>query len=133
MQLVHILLINNNCTSFYWWWKEELLKPQKVSKYHENYCRSWFTFSAWFFHENISYLKLYLLAKLLSILWLFFFSRYQRKCVIKFLFRQLGTSRTLRFIFDHPDRKKRGKDGNIKIWISWERKELFRWNIKHFS
>ena len=29
--------------------------------------------------------------------------------------------------------RKRGKDGNTKIWISWEWKELFRWNKKHFS
>ena len=33
--------------------------------------------------------------------YLFSFSRYQTKCV-KFLFRQLMTSQTLRFIFDHP-------------------------------
>ena len=31
------------------------------------------------------------------------------------------------------DREKRGEDGNAKIWISWERKELFRRNKKHFS
>ena len=69
---------------------------------------------------------------------LFFFSRYQTKCVIEFLFRQLMTSWTLRFIFDHPLKqwptgRKRGKDRNTKIWISSERKELFRWNKKHFS
>ena len=28
---------------------------------------------------------------------------------------------------------KRGEDGNAKIWISGEQKELFRWNEKHFS
>ena len=31
------------------------------------------------------------------------------------------------------DREKRGEDENRKIWISQERKELFRWNKKHFS
>ena len=31
------------------------------------------------------------------------------------------------------DRGKIGEDGNIKIWISQERKGLFRWNKKHFS
>ena len=31
------------------------------------------------------------------------------------------------------DREKGGEDENTKIWISWERKELFRWNKKHFS
>ena len=30
------------------------------------------------------------------------------------------------------DREKEGKDGNTKIWICQERKELFRWNKKHF-
>ena len=30
------------------------------------------------------------------------------------------------------DRGKGGEDGNIKIWVSWERKELFRWNKKTF-
>ena len=28
------------------------------------------------------------------------------------------------------DREKRGEDGNAKIWISREQKELFRWNKK---
>ena len=31
------------------------------------------------------------------------------------------------------DREKKGEDENTKIWISRERKELFRWNKKHFS
>ena len=31
------------------------------------------------------------------------------------------------------DSEKRGEDGNTKVWISWEPKELFRWNEKHFS
>ena len=26
--------------------------------------------------------------------------------------------------------RKRGEDGNTKIWISWEQKEFFRWNKK---
>ena len=73
-----------------------------------------------------------------SISYLFSFSRYQTKCVIKLLFRQLMTSQTLRFILDQPPKQwltggKRRKGGNTKIWISRERKELFRWNKKHFS
>ena len=31
------------------------------------------------------------------------------------------------------DKGKREEDGNTKIWISQERKELFRWNKEHFS
>ena len=47
-------------------------------------------------------------------------------------------SQTLRFIFKQSlkqmaDRDKKREDGNTKIWISRERKELFRWNKKHFS
>ena len=30
------------------------------------------------------------------------------------------------------DSEKRGEDEYTKIWISRERKELFRWNKKHF-
>ena len=64
------------------------------------------------------------------------FSWYQTKCVIKSLFRQVMTSQTLRFFLNQPLKqwltgKKRGEDENTKIWISQERKELFRWNQKH--
>ena len=31
------------------------------------------------------------------------------------------------------DREKKRENGNTKMWISRERKELFRWNKKHFS
>ena len=31
------------------------------------------------------------------------------------------------------DREKIEEKENTKIWISWERKELFRWNKKYFS
>ena len=53
--------------------------------------------------------------------------------MIEFLFRQLMTSLTLRFIFDHPPKqwqtgRKRGKDKITKIRISRERKEFFRLN-----
>ena len=42
------------------------------------------------------------------------FSRYQTKCVIEFLLRQLMASSTLRFIFDHslkqwPTGRKKGR------------------------
>ena len=48
------------------------------------------------------------------------FSRYQTKCVIKFLISQFMTSQTLRFFLDQPlkqclTRKKRGKGENTKI------------------
>ena len=62
---------------------------------------------------------------------LYFFSRYQIKCVIKSLFRQVVTSQTLRFFLNQPLKqwltgKKRGEDENTKIGISRERKELFK-------
>ena len=48
------------------------------------------------------------------------FSRYQTKCVIKFLFRQLMTSKILRFFLDQPLKQlltgeKRGEDENTKL------------------
>ena len=51
--------------------------------------------------------------------YLFSFSRYQTKCVIKFLFRQLMISQTLRFSLDQPLQqwltgRKRGEDENTK-------------------
>ena len=63
----------------------------------------------------------------ISMSYLFSFPRYQTKCVIKFLFRQNMTSKTLRFIFKQPLTQwltgtKRGEDGNAKIKISRERK-----------
>ena len=59
------------------------------------------------------------------------FSRYQTKCVIEFLFRQLIMSQTIIFMLDQPlkqwlTRRKRGEDENTKICISRERKELSR-------
>ena len=98
----------------------------------------WYIFSVWFFHKKVIYLILNTLSMTkVSMSYLFSFWRRQTKCVIKFLFKQLMTSWTLRFIFKQPLRqwltgKKRGEDGNTKIWLSRERKELFRWN-KCFS
>ena len=73
-----------------------------------------------------------------SMLHLISFSRYETKCVIKFLFRQLMTSQVLRFFLDQALRqwltgKKRVENENTKMWISRERKEFFRWNKKTFS
>ena len=50
----------------------------------------WCTFSAWFLHENIPYVILSI--DKVYLLYLFSFTGYQTKCVIKFLFRQLMTS-----------------------------------------
>ena len=61
---------------------------------------------------------------------LFFFSRYQTKYIIKFLFRQLVTSQTLRFILDQALKqwltgRKRGEDGNKKIkYLKNEKRSL---------
>ena len=46
--------------------------------------------SAWFFHKNVPYLILFHLTKFQCHI--FSFWRYQTKCAIKFLFRQLLTS-----------------------------------------
>ena len=70
-----------------------------------------------------------------SISYFFSFLRYQTKCVIKFLFRPLMTSYTLRFNLDQALKQrltegKIGEDGNTKTWISREGNEVFRWNKK---
>ena len=70
-----------------------------------------------------------------SISYFFSFRRYQTKCVIKFLFRPLMTSYTLRFNLDQALKQrltegKIGEDGNTNTWISREGNELFRWNKK---
>ena len=95
----------------------------------------WSTFSAWFFHKNVPYLIFYQWTKFTHLI---FFSKYQTKRVIKFLFKQLMTSWILRFFLDQPlrhwlTRKKRGEDRNTKIWICWIRKELFWLNKTNFS
>ena len=89
------------------------------------------TFSAWFFYRDVLYLILHLWARS----YLYSFSRYQTKCVTEVLFRQMMTSETLRFIFSQPLKqwpadRKRGKDRNTKNWISWEWRELCRWNLE---
>ena len=71
------------------------------------------------------------------MLHIFSFWRYQAKCIVKSLFRQLMTSESVRFIVDHPLKqwptgKKWGEDRKTKNWISREWKELFRWNKKPF-
>ena len=67
-----------------------------------------------------------------------YFLRKISKCVIRLLLPQLMMSWILRFFLDQPLKewltgRKRGKDKNTKTWIYRERKDLFRWNKKHFS
>ena len=70
-----------------------------------------------------------------SMSYLISFSRYQTKCIIKFLFKQLMNFKIFleSISVAMADRGKRGEDKNTKIWISPERKELFRSNKKYFS
>ena len=99
----------------------KLLKRSRTS-----FCCTCF---AWFFYK-------------MFFIWyysyLFSFSGYQTECFIEFLFRQLMTSWTLRFIFNHPPkqwligRKKREGQKYKKLNIL-RTKELFRWSKKHFS
>ena len=94
----------------------------------------WCTLSTWCFHESVPYT---LSKEKVSMSYLFSFSIYQTKCVTKFLFRQLMTSESLRFIFEQTLKqwltgRKRDEEKNKKIWISRERKELFSLNKKTF-
>ena len=99
------------------------------------------TFAVHFLHDF--FIKMFLIFNTLStdkvsISYRFSISRYQSKCVTKFLFRQLMTSQPLKFIFDHSlkrctKRKKIGEGKVTKNWISRERKELFRSKKNLFS
>ena len=70
-----------------------------------------------------------------SMLYLFSFSRYQTKCVIKILLRQLMMSLALRFTLDQPLKqwltgRKRGEDG-IQKFENLENKKYFLDEIKN--
>ena len=70
-----------------------------------------------------------------SVSYLFSFPRYQAKCVIKFLFRQLMTSQTLRVILDQSSKqwligRKRGEEGNNKN-LNLDNEERFLDEIKN--
>ena len=79
----------------------------------------WCTFCAWFFHKKCSIFITLSIGKV-SMSHLISFSRYQTKCFIKFLFRQLMTSQTLRFFLDQPLKqwltgRKEGKTKILKL------------------
>ena len=119
-----------SCIQWLFWVIYQIIKRSRTSFF----C----TFSAWFFYKNVFLSDTPSMDDKVSMSYLFALSRYQTKCVIEFLFRQLMTSWTLRFISDHllkqwPTGGKRGKDRSKKNWISRERKEFFRWNKKHLS
>ena len=80
------------------------------------------TFGTHFLHNFVQKCSLFntLSTDKVSMPYVFTFVIYQTQYVIKFLFRQLMTSLTLRFIFDRllkqwPTRKKRQEEGNTKI------------------
>ena len=119
-----------SCIQWLFWVIYQIIKRSRTSFF----C----TFSAWFFYKNVFLSDTPSMDDKVSMSYFFSLSRYQTKCVIEFLFRQLMTSWTLRFFFEHllkqwPTGRKRGKDRSTKNWISQERKELFRWNKKHLS
>ena len=65
-----------------------------------------------------------------SMSYLFSFSRYQTKCVIKFLFRQLMMSQTIRFMLDQPLKqwltgRKRGEGKKYKNFNISRTKKAF--------
>ena len=66
------------------------------------------------------------------------FSGYQTKCVLSSYLDSWWPHKLLRFFLNQPLKqwligKKRMEDKNTKIWISQERKELFKLNKKHCS
>ena len=99
----------------------------------------WCTSSAWFFNKNVLF-YLIILYQLTKFQCHNFFPSPDIKqnvllssyldtwCVINF---EIYLGSTSKAMADWV--KKRGEDQNTKIGISWEPKELFRWNKKHFS
>ena len=97
----------------------------------------WCTFSAWFFHKNVPYLILYQWTKF-QCHTLFLSQDIKQNMLLTSYLDKWWHHKLLRFFLNHPLKrwltgKKRGEDKNTKIWISWDQKELFRWNKKHFS
>ena len=96
----------------------------------------WCTFSAWFFHGNVPYLILYQWTKFQCHT--FFTSEDIKQNVLLNSYLGIWWRHKVWFIFEKRVKqwltgRKTEEDGNTKIWISRERKELFRWNKKHFS
>ena len=98
--------------------------------------RFWWTFCAWFFHKNVPYLIVY---QWTTFQCHAFFSSHNIKenVLLSFYLDSWCYHKLLRFILDQAlkqwlTERRRGQDGNTKIWISWEWKELFRWNKKIF-
>ena len=96
----------------------------------------WCTLSTSFFHK-----KFLTTNWQSSMLYLFPFLRYQTKCVVSPYLDNFWRIRIYLYLFriylpsssmPMTEREKKGEDGNTKIWTSWQRKELFRWNKKHF-
>ena len=91
----------------------------------------WCTFPVWFFHKNVFHLILYQLSKFQCHT--FFLSRDIKWNVLSSYLDSWWRHELLRFILVQALRqwltgRERGEDENTKMWISWERKELFRWN-----
>ena len=91
--------------------------------------------TAWFFHNNVPYSILYQSMDKVSMSHLISFSRYQTKCDIKFLFRQLMTSWTLRFFLRSTfkamaNSEKKREDKNTKIYECLENEKSFLDQIK---
>ena len=105
------------------------------------------TFFCILFHKNVLYLILYQWIKFQCHTFLPSQNIKQNILLSSYL-DSWRRHKLLRFIFDQPLKQwlqwdlnpqpwltggKRGEDGNAKNWISWERKDLLRWNKKHFS
>ena len=84
--------------------------------------------SVWFFHKIFFYLILHLWTTFQCHT--FFPSQDSKQNVFLSSYLDNWWCQTLRFIFDHhlkqwPTERKRGKDGNRKIWLSRKRKSFF--------
>ena len=89
----------------------------------------WCILSAWFFHKNVPYLIIYQWTKFQC------HTFFPLPDIKQNMLLSSYSETVVRFILDQDLKqwltgRKRGKDRNIKSWISWEQKELLRWNKK---
>ena len=94
------------------------------------------TFCAWFLHKNVCSLIIYQCTKFQC--YTLFPSQDIKQNVLLSSYLDSWWCHNLNLFLDQSLRqwltgKKRGKDENTKMWISWEQKELFKWNKNHLS
>ena len=107
-----------------------------LSKLKRSETSFWCTFSAWIFHKNVPYWILYQWTKFQCHHTLFLSHNIKQIVLLRSYLDSWWRHKLSDFSWINLYLKQwltGKKRGAAKIWISRERKELFRWNEKHFS